>query len=526
MTSIRSLRVVLALAAAASTGVVAACARQGAPPGGPEDRRPPVVVATDPEPFAVLTEPFRGPVRFRFDERVSERVSSGTLEDAFLVSPRTGEVRVGHGRQDLTVEILGGFKPGLVYRVTLLPVVRDLFNNQMRDPFELVFSTGGDFTASAVAGLVWDRTNGEGIRDLDVMAIAVDEAGDSTVHVAKTDTGGVYVFRYLPPARYNLVAFEDRNRNGMVDRMEVQGSRGLLIGGPDTAIVPIGVIQPDTTPARLTRATPLDSVTLLLDFDDFLDPTISAAQIGVSLTREDGEAPGVENAFHETHYVEWRQAVQDSFARLDSLEGVARAAARRSQAATVAADSGGAAALDSAGPPPVDTAGAPVVPRGAGVRPAGPPRDTAQAGGPAPRVLPPELPAAAPGTGAPSARRTGRGGGASEAQLNPDGQPLPGRRVVLRLDGPLEVNVGYHLNTTGVVNLNGLPLGGGEAAVVREPPKDTTSAGDSSAVGDTAAVGSATPPDTSVVLPDTSGVPPDTGKAAAARALFLPGRRW
>ena len=159
-------RVVLALVAAGSTGLAGACARQGSPPGGPEDRRPPVVVTTSPEPFEVLTEPFRGPVRFRFDERVSERVSGGTLDDAVLVSPRTGAVRARHGRQDISVDIAGGFKPGLVYRVTLQPVIRDLFNNQMRDPFEFVFSTGGEFTASAVAGLVWDRTTGEGIRDL------------------------------------------------------------------------------------------------------------------------------------------------------------------------------------------------------------------------------------------------------------------------------------------------------------------------------------------------------------------------
>jgi hypothetical protein len=476
-----------------------------------------VIVSTDPEPFAVLTEPFRGPVRFRFDERVSERVSGGTLDDAVLVSPRTGQVRVGHGRQDIAVELSGGFKPGMVYRITLLPVLRDLFNNQMRDPFELVFSTGGDLNASAVAGTVWDRTTGEGMRDLDVLAVAVSGEGDSTVYVAKTDTGGVYVFRYLPPSRYNLVAFEDRNRNDVVDRMEVQGGRGLLIGGADTTIVPIGVLQPDTTPARLTRATPLDSVTLLLDFDDYLDPTISASQIGVSLTRGDGESPGpgVEIAFHEPRYVEWRQAVQDSFARLDSLEVAVRTARRRAEAAAAAA------AQDTS------AVSADTLPARARVEPEGrEPPDSAQTAGPPARVLPPELPAGPAGSGAPAARRSGGAGPERGPRLNPDGQPLPARRVVLRLDGPLEANVAYRLSVNVVVNLNGLPLGGGEAAVVREPPRDTAAVADSAAVG-------AEPPDTAVVLPDTSLVPPDTGLAppdtgrpVGTRALFLPGRRW
>lgn len=510
------------MAAAGSTGLVAACARMGSPPGGPEDRRPPVVVSTEPAPFEVLTEPFRGPVRFRFDERVSERVASGTLDDAVIVSPRTGEVRVSHGRQAISVDISGGFKPGMVYRVTLLPVIRDLFNNQLRDPFEVVFSTGGEFNASAVAGLAWDRTTGEGMPDLEVLAVSVDENGDSTVHVAKTDTGGVYVFRYLPPTRYDLVAFEDRNRNGVVDRMEVQGARGLLIGGADTAIFDIGVLQPDTTPARLTRAEVLDSLTLLLTFDDFLDPMVSAAQIGVTLTREEGASPGVDVALHEYAYVEWRQAVLDSLARVDSLEAAALAATR-------AAERRARAAAGDTAAPTRDT-----LPTPEREEPEGqPPADTAQAGGPPVRALPPELPPGSPGSGARPTRRSGGAGQERGPPLNPDGQPLPARRVVLRLDGPLEVSVAYQLSVYLVVNLNGLPLGGGEAAVVLEAPKDTASVGDSASVADSVPPDtsmvppdtSVIPPDTSAVPPDTSLIPPDTGTVTRSRPLFLPGRR-
>lgn len=499
--SLRSLRLALTLVAAGSTGLVAACARQGSPPGGPEDRRPPVVVATEPEPFAILTEPFRGPVKFSFDERVSERGASGTLDDAVLVSPRTGNVRVKSGRQSISVDIDGGFKPGLVYRVTLLPVVRDLFNNQITEPFELVFSTGGEFNASAVAGTVWDRTTGEAVGDMDVLAIAVAENGDSVVHVAKTDTGGVYVFRYLPPARYDVVAFEDRNRNRVVDRMEVQGNRPLRLVGPDTAVMGIGVLQPDTTPARLVRATPLDSVTLLLDFDDYLDPQISAAQIGISLTREEGESPTVDMAFHAPQYLEWRGAIQDSLARVDSLAAAAQMAERRARAAA-SADSG---ALADSAALPRDTLATPA--------------DTARVGRPPARVLPPELPPGPPGSAAPSARRSGGPRGETGPQLNPDGQPLPSRRVVVRLAGFLEFNAAYQVSVNVVTNLNGLPLGGGEAAVVLVPPKDTT------AVRDSAAVGDSLPPDTAVVLPDTSLTPPDTGAVAGGRLLFIPGRR-
>ena len=177
------------LAALAAT----ACANQGAPPGGPIDVRPPVVIRTEPDTFATLTD-LNAPVRFHFDERISETAGGGALEDAVTVSPATGEVRVGHGRSTLSVEVEGGFRPGLLYRVTLQAVVRDMFGNQLRDPFELVFSTGGSAPPTAVAGQVWNRTTGGPLSGALVQAISPD----SLTHIARADQEGIYVLRYLP----------------------------------------------------------------------------------------------------------------------------------------------------------------------------------------------------------------------------------------------------------------------------------------------------------------------------------------
>ena len=224
-------------------------------------------------------------------------------------------------------------------------------------------------------------------------------------------------------------------------------------------------------------------------------------------------------AFHEYRYVEWRQAVQDSFARLDSLEAAALAAERRARAAAAQA----AAAQDTAVGDTTRQGALERIPEAEGPEPEGQvPEDTVQATGPPARVLPPDLPAATPAEGAPAARRRSGAGPERGPPLNPDGQPLPSRRVVLRLDGPLEVNVAYQLSVNVVVNLNGIPLGGGEAAVVREPPKDTA------AVADTAVAPPDTiPSDTAFVPPDTiprDTIPPDTSRAVTDRPLFLPGR--
>ncbi len=113
---------------------ICTCANQGAPPGGPVDRTGPQVVETFPDTFAVLAA-FDDEIRIVFNERISERGVQGTLDNAVIVSPESGEVRVRHSSRALRVTMVGGFQPDEVYRVTVQPVVQDLFRNVMVDAF-------------------------------------------------------------------------------------------------------------------------------------------------------------------------------------------------------------------------------------------------------------------------------------------------------------------------------------------------------------------------------------------------------
>lgn len=473
-----------------------ACAQQGAPPGGPEDRRPPVVVSTVPDTFAIVPD-FEGPVVFEFDERISERVAGGALENAVLVSPRTGDVRVGHGRRSLTVELDGGFRPGRVYRITLLPAVSDLFGNQLRDPFELVFSLGGPPPPTTIAGLVWDRLTGRGVSDYVVHGV-VDET-DSIPHIAVTDTGGVFALRHVPEGRYTVTAFEDRNRNGILDPTEPEGDSRVLMAGADTLILAIPVLAPDTSAALITEVTAIDSVTLVIEFDDYLDPIAPIRGVGFSVRTEEGPGPAATEILHEYEYDEWVDQVTDSFARLDSLDAVeqARVAAETArtdsiqraaeEAAGVAVGLDSTALGDTVGVPDPqgDASGLPVVDS----VPVGP-ADTVQILAPV-RRLPTRITDGPPRVAPP-------GAGPDEAgwPRGPYGLLLlPSRRIVVRLGAPLIPNVAYTVAVSAVRNIRGVPLGGGESALVLSPPEV---------------------PDTASVPTDSVGVqtlppPPDTG---------------
>jgi len=389
------------------------------------------VIRVEPDSSATLASD--GRVRFHFDERISEQVSEGDLQAAVTVSPLTGSVRVSHGRTALTVSLEGGFRPGLVYRVTLLPVVSDLFGNRMTEAFEVVFSTGGSPEATAtLAGEVWDRLTGQGVRGATVRAVGAD----SLVHVARADQEGIFAFRYLPAGDFVVTGFQDLDRDGAPGPREPQGSVPASLTPGDTVLMEIPVLPMDTTPADVGGARALDATTIVVDFDDYLDPTVPVDRIEVRLTREDGAAPSVDRLFHEQEYGRYVDQVADSFARLDSIDAATGAGALP--------DSGALGVADSL--PAPDSARA-VVPgdAGAGVEP--------RPG----RATPPRL------------------SGSRGAQASSGGRTLPTQRIVARLAGPLEGEVEYRVRVDGVVNVNGLDGGGGEASLVYTPPAPDTS---------------------------------------------------
>jgi hypothetical protein len=271
------------------------------------------VLSVTPQALAEVTD-LGTTIRIQFNERISERTAAGLLEEAVVVSPEWGEVDVEHKRDALEVKVSGGLRPGMAYRVTVLPVVRDMFNNRLRDPFEFVFSTGGTLHPNAVVGMVIDRLTGRPVRDLLVQA---KPSTDTTiVYPTRTDSIGSYALRYLPPGAYSLMAFQDRNRNRTPDAIELQSRGSFQITAADTLFLNFAVLEGDTTPPRLTRADVVGPSLVQLRFDDFLDPEASLAQVGTALRRLDDPqaASGVRQLLHEHRFLAVRAAADSSAA--------------------------------------------------------------------------------------------------------------------------------------------------------------------------------------------------------------------
>ncbi|HUE77405.1 MAG TPA: carboxypeptidase-like regulatory domain-containing protein [Longimicrobiales bacterium] len=412
-----------ALLAAAALG----CAQASSPPGGEPDRVPPRVVSVSPLPFDTL-EDLRSAVVIEFDERLSERLEGVRgFEDAVLVSPATGEITVKRGRRSLEVSMAGGWRPGLVYRVVVLPLFSDLFGNQRVEPVELVFSTGAPIPPTAVAGLIEDRLTGDAVAGA---RVAATRREDAVVYVAVSDTGGFFSLRNIPAGVYDVQAWLDQDRDREPDFLEPQDAEAFPLEAQDTVVLTMALLPGDTTPARLLRAEVVDSMRVRLHFDDYFEPGPVAGRASVWL-------------LPDTTFVTAGSLIHST--ALHSLLAVERAAADSVRmAAELAADTlapRGAAVDDSIAAP--DTTRVRRLP-----------------------VLPPADPAA-PGQrgGVPA---TPRGQGARSQR--------PSRELVVVLPVPLAPEATYLVEVSDVLNIHDLPGGGGRvtfATPARADPPDS-----------------------------------------------------
>ncbi len=315
---------------------LAACAQPQAPPGGERDRTPPRVTAVSPEPLSVRDSAFPGPVRIEFDERISEELDNvRELEDAVLVSPPVNPVTVHRHRSGLDIEMAGGWPAGYVYRVYVRGVLRDLFGNTRTEPIELVFSTGPPILSTAVGGVVVDRITGEAVEGARVEAT---RRGDGTTYLAATDTGGFFALRHIPAGAYDVVAFQDRDRDRAPGFHEPTDTTLAGVAVNDTAVVTLALLPGDSTPARLIRAVPRDSAAVTLSFDDYFDPDEPPQGTARLFLLPDSVPAGGGDLIHVHEAEEREQAAAEPVAA-DTTQAVPEPAPMLRDTAAAAADS-------------------------------------------------------------------------------------------------------------------------------------------------------------------------------------------
>lgn len=295
------------------------------PPGGPPDFDPPVLLSVTPD-SGTVADSLEDHLVFQFDEVVSEQ-SGGGIENLFELYPQTPEpieqVDVDWRRNSVAVRPVGGWKPNLVYQVTLLPGVADLRNNRIEESRTVIFSTGGPIPDTRVSGILLDWENGTvGVGAL-VQAMLLP---DSLTYSTTADSVGEYVLTALPVGTYVLTGAVDANRNRRRERLEPFDTATVTVDGQSEHV--FWAVTQDTTGPQLRSAESLDSITIRLLFNQKLEPGDPSLVSFAVWALPDTVPVAVAAAFTAATFdsiVTAERVLRDSLARLeqDSLAALA-----------------------------------------------------------------------------------------------------------------------------------------------------------------------------------------------------------
>jgi hypothetical protein len=258
-----------------------ACAREEPPPGTRPDRTPPGVRVLKPDKFAVVPG-FGGSAEVQFDEPIS---GARGLQQRVVASP-AGRYEISAGFSNLKIRPTDGWGDGIVYHIRIPEGIADLLGNRTQGPIDLVFSTGPEISSTRVTGDVRRRVDGNAVTSGRVTLLNV--AGDSIPYSAPTESDGSFELSYAPADDYWSFAFQDLNGNFVLDRMfEPYDSARLELLADGRVERSFRIVEPDTTPPILGRIEVVDTLSLELEFDDYLDPTQDFGAAGLEIRQLD-----------------------------------------------------------------------------------------------------------------------------------------------------------------------------------------------------------------------------------------------
>lgn len=264
-------------AALAAVLLAGGCAKEEPPPGTLPDRRPPQVARIEPGRDTVAPD-FDGAARVRFDEPVA---LPGDFGRQVIGSP-AARYQVRTGFSDVRIRPEEGWRRDAVYCFELPAGIADLLGNRTDAPIGFCFSTGPPVASTVVEGSVTDRVTGRPVPGARVLFLALP--ADTTPYTAVADRQGDFRLRALPPGTYWAYAFQDRNANLRLDRSAepYDSVRFSVAEGPTGPSLQLAIAEPDSTPPVLVAALAEDSVTVRLEFDDFLLPDQEEASVTVT----------------------------------------------------------------------------------------------------------------------------------------------------------------------------------------------------------------------------------------------------
>jgi len=193
----------------------ASCAKQTAPTGGPKDTIPPILVESFPKNNDINYKGNR--VEMTFDEFIN----LDNAKEKILITPDVGkkfEITAKKKKVVLTFE--EPLKDTVTYSINFQESIKDITEKNPAENLKIAFSTGGYIDSLEIKGKVLDPLTAKEVKNATVALYQTDTFSifaHRPSYISRTNDKGFYTITNLKHGTYFLYAFNDANRNLIVD---------------------------------------------------------------------------------------------------------------------------------------------------------------------------------------------------------------------------------------------------------------------------------------------------------------------
>lgn len=192
------------------------CANPGSPTGGPKDTLSPTLIYSTPANGSIN---YTGNI---IEMEFSEFINADKLLQQLIITPKT-DIRYKSfvKRNKLILKLDGKLKDSTTYNFNFADGVTDITENNPVVNLSLAFSTGPTIDSMGVKGHVEDLLSKEpGIKYVVGLYPASDTINyfsDHPLYFTTANDTGNYSINYVKQGNYRIVAFNDENKNYLMD---------------------------------------------------------------------------------------------------------------------------------------------------------------------------------------------------------------------------------------------------------------------------------------------------------------------
>ncbi|MFZ2906753.1 MAG: Ig-like domain-containing protein [Cyclobacteriaceae bacterium] len=230
------------------------CAKQTAPTGGPKDEDPPMLVRSNPKHKEVN---FNGN---QLNLVFNELVQLNNPREKIIITPGIGKkFETVAKKNKVTLSFNSELKKNTTYTINFRESIQDITEKNPA-PVKLAFSTGPFVDSLAINGSLRDILTSKATPNYTVALIEASDTFNIFKHagmwVTQADKKGRFTIENLKPGNYFLYAFDDRNKNLIVDSKSEKfgfNNENINLTGPNDSIK-IDVFKLDMSELKLLSA--------------------------------------------------------------------------------------------------------------------------------------------------------------------------------------------------------------------------------------------------------------------------------